>query len=171
MYSNYTVFSSILWFSLAKVAPFLLQLLVDVFSPVFRTPKNRHLQNFYMVVPPLVSWKNPAWYFNPSLILKSIPWKYPKNLIKNSFLCCKGAYPLAIYLFYRKCLPFIELNPSEKISSLLSVDYELCRVSHECQGQDEQEEQAGSSLHWWWLCHGWAGHWIHSFTTVSLTLK
>ena len=55
MYSNYTVFSSILWFSLAKVAPFLLQLLVDVFSPVFRTPKNRHLQNFYMVVPPLVS--------------------------------------------------------------------------------------------------------------------
>jgi len=32
-----------------------LQLLVDVFSPVFRTPKNRHLQNFYMVVPPLVS--------------------------------------------------------------------------------------------------------------------
>ena len=31
------------------------QLLVDVFAPVFRTPKNRHLQNFYMIVPPLVS--------------------------------------------------------------------------------------------------------------------
>ncbi|CAI8002431.1 WASH complex subunit 4 [Geodia barretti] len=29
------------------------KLLVDVFSPVFRNPKNRHLQNFYMVVPPL----------------------------------------------------------------------------------------------------------------------
>ena len=32
-----------------------IQLLVDVFSPVFRNPKNRHLQNFYMVVPPLVN--------------------------------------------------------------------------------------------------------------------
>jgi WASH complex subunit 7 len=31
------------------------KLLVDVFSPVFRNPKNRHLQNFYMIVPPLVS--------------------------------------------------------------------------------------------------------------------
>lgn len=30
------------------------KLLVDVFSPVFRNPKNRHLQNFYMIVPPLV---------------------------------------------------------------------------------------------------------------------
>ncbi len=29
------------------------QLLVDVFAPVFRNPKSRHLQNFYMVVPPL----------------------------------------------------------------------------------------------------------------------
>lgn len=29
----------------------------------------------------------------------------------------------------------------------LSVDYELRGVSHECQGQDEQEEQAGGSLH------------------------
>ena len=32
-----------------------LQLLVDVFASVFRNPKNRHLQNFYMIVPPLVS--------------------------------------------------------------------------------------------------------------------
>lgn len=31
-----------------------LQLLVDVFAPVFRNPKNRHLQNFYMIIPPLV---------------------------------------------------------------------------------------------------------------------
>lgn len=31
------------------------QLLVDVFAPGFRNPKNRHLQNFYMIVPPLVS--------------------------------------------------------------------------------------------------------------------
>ncbi len=29
------------------------QLLVDVFAPVFRNPKSRHLQNFYMVIPPL----------------------------------------------------------------------------------------------------------------------
>lgn len=26
---------------------------MDVFAPVFRNPKSRHLQNFYMVVPPL----------------------------------------------------------------------------------------------------------------------
>ena len=32
----------------------MLQLLVDVFAPVFRNPKNRHLQNFYMIIPPLV---------------------------------------------------------------------------------------------------------------------
>ena len=27
---------------------------MDVFAPVFRNPKNRHLQNFYMIIPPLV---------------------------------------------------------------------------------------------------------------------
>ncbi|KAK7791494.1 hypothetical protein R5R35_008848 [Gryllus longicercus] len=29
------------------------KLLVDVFAPVFRDPKNMHLRNFYMIVPPL----------------------------------------------------------------------------------------------------------------------
>ena len=38
------------------------KLLVDVFSPVFRNPKNRHLQNFYMIVPPLVSAHLTAQY-------------------------------------------------------------------------------------------------------------
>lgn len=30
-------------------------MLVDVFAPEFRSPKNMHLRNFYIIVPPLVS--------------------------------------------------------------------------------------------------------------------
>lgn len=31
------------------------KMLVDVFAPEFRRPKNIHLRNFYIIVPPLVS--------------------------------------------------------------------------------------------------------------------
>lgn len=31
------------------------KMLVDVFAPEFRSPKNMHLRNFYIIVPPLVS--------------------------------------------------------------------------------------------------------------------
>lgn len=31
------------------------KMLVDVFAPEFRSAKNMHLRNFYMIVPPLVS--------------------------------------------------------------------------------------------------------------------
>ena len=35
---------------------FAFQLLVDVFVPQFRDVKNMHLRNFYIIVPPLVSF-------------------------------------------------------------------------------------------------------------------
>lgn len=38
------------------------KMLVDVFAPEFRSAKNMHLRNFYMIVPPLVSVKAPAAY-------------------------------------------------------------------------------------------------------------
>lgn len=38
------------------------KMLVDVFAPEFRSAKNMHLRNFYMIVPPLVSAKIPAAY-------------------------------------------------------------------------------------------------------------
>ena len=33
------------------------KMLVAVFAPEFRSAKNMHLRNFYMIVPPLVSYK------------------------------------------------------------------------------------------------------------------
>lgn len=36
------------------------KMLVDVFAPEFRSAKNMHLRNFYMIVPPLVSIRTPA---------------------------------------------------------------------------------------------------------------
>ena len=34
----------------------LMQMLVDVFAPEFRNPKNIHLRNFFVILPPLVKY-------------------------------------------------------------------------------------------------------------------
>ena len=49
---NTSRYGSVITYSFCR--SLLKQLLVDVFAPVFRNPKNRHLQNFYMIIPPLV---------------------------------------------------------------------------------------------------------------------
>lgn len=41
---------------------FPLQLLVDVFVPQFRDVKNMHLRNFYIIIPPLVSFLREVKY-------------------------------------------------------------------------------------------------------------
>ena len=35
------------------------KMLLDVFAPEFRNPKNMHLRNFFVILPPLVSW---CWF-------------------------------------------------------------------------------------------------------------
>ena len=46
-------------------------MLVDVFAPEFRRPKNIHLRNFYIIVPPLVSIFNTQNEFFKELIIYS----------------------------------------------------------------------------------------------------
>ena len=36
-------------------------MLVDVFAPEFRNPKNMHLRNFFVILPPLVSTTGFVW--------------------------------------------------------------------------------------------------------------
>lgn len=47
------------------------KMLVDVFAPEFRRPKNIHLRNFYIIVPPLVSIFNTQNEFFKVLINRS----------------------------------------------------------------------------------------------------
>lgn len=47
------------------------KMLVDVFAPEFRRPKNIHLRNFYIIVPPLVSIFNIQNEFLKVLISRS----------------------------------------------------------------------------------------------------
>lgn len=48
------------------------KMLVGVFAPEFRSVKNMHLRNFYMIVPPLVS-SNFCWFIR---IIPVIPAKW-----------------------------------------------------------------------------------------------
>ena len=41
------------------------QMLVDVFAPEFRSPKNMHLRNFFVILPPLVSTARFLWAHMP----------------------------------------------------------------------------------------------------------
>lgn len=40
--------------TLCDIYCILFQMLVDVFAPEFRNPKNMHLRNFFVILPPLV---------------------------------------------------------------------------------------------------------------------
>lgn len=82
------------------------KMLMDVFAPEFRSPKNMHLRNFYIIVPPLVSVR-----VAPGLTLKGL---VRSGLCLNILLLdCSSMYGNALWnlwvsLWFQDSLSFFQ---------------------------------------------------------------
>lgn len=104
------------------------KMLVAVFAPEFRSAKNMHLRNFYMIVPPLVSVKT-----NLALCF---------FLFVFTFSVCS----VLTFLNCSTSLVYVALSGIDT-QHISLVDGEFCGALHQLQRETQQEEQNWSCFH------------------------